>query len=260
MNAVRTAPTPAPDAGGTGLSGQLRKRLLALDYPDFARCVCRLLEALGYEDARPAGRDEWKGYNRPGGGGWDLEASLAGGIAPRRVVAQIKQYDGLNVHQRSVDELRGACLRAGASEGLLVTTSGFSEVVRKAAASSGLAALVAPIRLIGGEELTALLIRHRIGVRRRGPVGKRRSDTDRLETDGLDGLGIDELEIDETFFASMAIPQMERRHRHSCPTLPGLRVSIQILSRPRPGERPKGGRNTKKELDTRGGRDLKGGR
>ena len=166
VSASRTAPTPMRDAGNTQISEQLRKRLLSLDYPDFARCVCRLLEALGYEDARPAGRDEWKGYNRPGGGGWDLEASLPGGLAPRRVVAQIKQFATLTVHQRSVDELRGACLRAGASEGLLVTTSVFSEVVRRAAMSPAPAATaIAPIRLIDGENLAALMVRHRIGVR-----------------------------------------------------------------------------------------------
>jgi hypothetical protein len=255
VSAVRTTPILLPDAGGTWLSDRLRKRLLALDYPDFARCVCRLLEALGYEDARPAGRDEWKGYNRPGGGGWDLEASLPGGIAPRRVVAQIKQYDGLRVHQRSVDELRGACLRAGASEGLLVTTSGFSEVVRRAALSPApTGPMVAPVRLIGAEELLALMIRHRIGVRRRGLykrglIGKRRSDTDRLD---------DSLEIDEVFFASTATPKMEQMHRHRRPTLPGLtlpglRVSIQILSRPCPGEKPKGEK-------PKGGHGLKGGR
>ena len=37
------------------------------------------------------------------------------GLAPRLAVAQIKRFDGLNVHQRSVDELRGACLRRGGS-------------------------------------------------------------------------------------------------------------------------------------------------
>ena len=122
MSPVRMSATPEP------IADLLRSRLLALDFPAFARCVCHLMDALGYEDAHLAGRREWKGYNRPGGGGYDLEATLPGGMAPRRVIAQIKQYDTLAVHQRSVDELRGACLRAGAAEGLLVTTSAFSEV------------------------------------------------------------------------------------------------------------------------------------
>ena len=166
----------------------MRRRLLALDYPAFARCVCVLLEALGYEEARPAGRQEWKGYNRPGGGGYDLEAVLSGGLVPRPVVAQIKQFDGLRVHQRSVDELRGACLRAGAAEALLITTSAFSDVVRRRAASPDPSqALVAPVRLIDGQELLGLLIRHRLGVVERGQGRLRR------------------LSVEEAFFASMAL-------------------------------------------------------
>ncbi len=188
MSSPRFTPTP-----GT-IADRLRRRLLALDYPAFARCVCALLETLGYEDARPAGRREWKGYNRPGGGGYDLEAFLPGGMAPRRVVAQIKQFDALAVHQRSVDELRGACLRAGAAEALLVTTSAFSDVVRKQAALPDRpGALVAPVRLIDGQELLGLLIRHRLGVRETVGVRERaRGGTRRLE-------------IDEAFFGSLAV-------------------------------------------------------
>jgi len=190
VSSPRFTPTP-----GT-IADRLHRRLLALDYPAFARCACALLEALGYEDARPAGRRAWKGYNRPGGGGYDLEAVLPGGLAPRRVVAQIKQFDRLVVHQRSVDELRGACLRAGAAEALLVTTSAFSDVVRKQAASLDWAgALVAPVRLIDGRELLGLLIRHRLGVRETIEVRERaRGGTRRLE-------------IDEVFFESLIVQE-----------------------------------------------------
>ena len=242
MSAARTAPTPMPDAGHAQISEQLRKRLLTLDYPDFARCVCRLLEALGYEDARPAGRGEWKGYNRPGGGGWDLEATLPGGLAPRRVVAQIKQYATLTVHQRSVDELRGACLRAGASEGLLVTTSGFSEVVRKGALLPAPAGtVIVPIRLIGGEELVALMLEHRLGVRERGWYAKRGRENER------------DLDIDEPFFTRLTGSGSERRH--SRPTLPGLRVTVQIHSCPCPKEQR---RHPKAGGAAEGGRGWKG--
>lgn len=187
MNSSRFVPT-----SGT-IADRLRRRLLALDYPAFARCVCVLMETLGYEDARPAGRRAWKGYNRPGGGGYDQEAVLPGGLAPRRAVAQIKQFDTLAVHQRSVDELRGACLRAGAAEALLVTTSAFSDVVRKQAASPDRAgALVAPVRLIDGRELLGLLIRHRLGVR------------ETIEVRGWARGGTRRLEINEAFFGGLA--------------------------------------------------------
>lgn len=231
MSAVRTAPTLPRHSSIAPLTGRLRRRLLALDYPAFARCVCVLLESLGYEEARPAGRQEWKGYNRPGGGGYDLETFLPGGLAPRRVVAQIKQYDALAVHQRSVDELRGACLRAGAAEALLVTTSTFSEVVRRQAlAPDPLGALVAPVRLIDGEELLCLMIRHRIGVCERAQSGSRHVGSDRT---GNDRSRSSRLELDEAFFAAAgAVPAGEPDAR-TVPRKSGRatwRVTIRVSS------------------------------
>ncbi len=216
MSAVRSAPTP-----GT-VADLLRRRLLTLDYPAFARCVCLLLEALGYENARPAGRDEWKGYNRPGGGGYDLEAELPGGLVPRRVIAQIKQYDCLAVHQRSVDELRGACLRTGAAEGVIITTSAFSQVVRSQNAlpecGSG---MTIPVRLIGGDELIELMVRHRIGVRERGRIGKRRLQMDEAFFQSLNG------------FRSLTGPAPALPSRHSRAARSGWQVTIQVFPSPR---------------------------
>ena len=180
------APTPRT------IVNQLRLRLLALDYPSFARCACKLLEALGYEKARPAGRKEWKGYNRPGGGGYDIEAVLPGGLVPRRVLVQLKQYDAPSIRQRNVDELRGACLRVGGAEAVLITTSSFSKVVKASQASGSQGAAereipqLVPVRLIDVQELLGLLIHCRLGVCERGQGVTRR------------------LEIDEAFFISLA--------------------------------------------------------
>lgn len=202
------------------LAEQLHCRLLDLDFPAFAFCVCRLLEALGYQDVHLAGRREWKGYNKPGGGGYDLEATLPGSLLPgslssRRIIAQIKQFDGLRVHQRSVDELRGACLRVGAAEALLITTSAFSQVARAGAATPGGAiSLVAPVRLIDGEELAALLIRHQIGVKecklKKCKISARNRGLARLPRLGNkastdDKLAEKQWEIDDAFFAELAL-------------------------------------------------------
>ena len=249
MNSVHFNLTPRT------IADQLRRRLLALDYPAFARCACVLLEAIGYEDARLAGRREWKGYNRPGGGGYDLEASLPGGLAPRRVIAQIKQFDQLAVHQRSVDELRGACLRAQAAEALLVTTSAFSEVVRKHASSPGTAGVsVAPVHLIDGKELLGLLIRHRLGVRERVRGGTRR-------------LGNNLLELDEAFFGSgtafvtlaavtlaasddEAAPGMGSMPARRGSTPPTWKVTVRISSGPR--SRAQNGKRRKEDAGREG--------
>ena len=211
------------------LAEQLQGRLLDLDFPAFALCLCRLLQALGYQDVHLAGRREWKGYNKPGGGGYDLEATLPGSLlpgsllpssllpgssSPRRLIAQVKQFDGLHVHQRSVDELRGACLRVGAAEALLITTSAFSKVVRaNTAAPAGAGIPLAPVRLMDGLELTALLIQHRLGVKegkvREGKTSMVKNLRGRKSADkklGDKQWEIDEhWEIDETFFAELAL-------------------------------------------------------
>jgi len=197
------------------LADRLHCRLLDLDFPAFAFCVCRLLEALGYQDVHLAGRREWKGYNKPGGGGYDLEATLPGSLSSRRIIAQIKQFDGLRVHQRSVDELRGACLRVGAAEALLITTSAFSKVARAgAAAPGGAGSPVAPVRLMDGDELAALLIRHQIGVKRhtgdvkgRGPASlpRRLNEVSRVKKRADEEPGDEPWEVDDAFFAEVAL-------------------------------------------------------
>ncbi len=198
------------------LAEQLHGRLLDLDFPAFALCLCRLLQALGYQNVHLVGRREWKGYNKPGGGGYDLEATLPGSLLPgspstRRVIVQIKQFDGLRVHQRSVDELRGTCLRVGAAEALLITTSAFSKVVRAGtAAPSGAGSPVAPVRLMDGEELIALLIRHRLGVKEHsasvkkyGLASLRRGGNQASMSEQR--AGTEHWEIDDTFFAELAL-------------------------------------------------------
>lgn len=149
---------------------RLRRQVLALDYAGCSKLLCRLLEELGYEQVRPAGRTSLRGYNRRGGGGWDLAATLPAGVGSRRTIIRLKhsprQHSGpepIPVHQRCVDELRGACLRAGAAEGLLVSTGAFSLTARRLTVrdQSG----VAPVRLVDGEELLDLLLAKRLGVR-----------------------------------------------------------------------------------------------
>lgn len=198
MSAVRTfaPPTPEERPFPAPIRLQLRRRVLALDYRACSKLVCRLLDGMGYEQVRPAGRTSLLGYNRPGGGGWDLTATLPAGVGSRHVVIRLKHSpikhspcehsapDPKPVHQRCVDELRGACLRAGAAEGLLVATCDFSLTARRLAAreQSG----VALVRLVDGEELVDLLLAHRVGVR---------------ETRLL--LGRSYLEMDEDFFHSI---------------------------------------------------------
>jgi len=158
------------------LQQSLRARLLNLNFHAFARCLSDLLRAVGYDEVELAGRTNWKGRNKEGG--YDLVALTpdrfsalvaVGATAPkprRTVIVQLKQYGpDLLVHQRCVDELRGACLRAGASEALLITTSGFSYVAQEQAATLAREKVpLAPVQLVDGPALLRALVAHRIGI------------------------------------------------------------------------------------------------
>ncbi|MDQ2687671.1 MAG: restriction endonuclease [Armatimonadota bacterium] len=215
----------------------LRRRLLALNYHAFAQCLCLLLGKIGYEDVHLAGRKGWKGRNRDGG--YDIEAALPGGVGSRKVIVQAKQFDILPVFQRSVDELRGTCLRTGAAEALLITTSTFSPVVERHAA--GGFTPIAPVRLLDGEGLLGLMLQHRIGI----------WEEPGATTDEPQRLG-----IDHTFFDELAHPRTEntwtegprrdakpRRRAESSPRsiYSGWFVSVRIGTPGLPGpDRPRG--------------------
>ena len=141
------------------LRQELRRTLLALPYRAFLQVGLHLLQTQGYSSVRPAGRSLWKGHNRAGG--WDAEAEVSGNpFGTLRCLVQAKQFDALPVQQRSVDELRGTCLRAGAQQGLLLTLSTFSPVAQKAAEAQ----TTLPVRLVDGEALLTLLLDNHIGV------------------------------------------------------------------------------------------------
>ena len=133
--------------------------------------IAQLLERQGYREVRLLGRKGFVGRNRSGG--WDLEAVAPGhqALVPVeagfKCIIQVKQFDDLAVQQRTVDELRGCILRAGAGVGLLITTSRFSPVAQEAAQASSLA----PVILLNGERLVSLLIQQRLGVCQK-PNGK----------------------------------------------------------------------------------------
>lgn len=138
------------------LENQLLERLLALPFHAFAGCLCDLLSAMGYERVTLLGRTQTRQFTRHGGR--DMEAYTHTGVTCARLVLQAKQYRR-PVSRRFIDELRGTVLRLGARQGLLITTSTFSAVARKAAETS-----VAPVQLLDGETLVRLMIKYRIGV------------------------------------------------------------------------------------------------
>jgi hypothetical protein len=154
------------------LRDALLSRLRALPFDAFVRCAALLLARMGYREVRPAGRTSFRGRNQHasggGGAGYDLSASLPAPAGSKRratALVALKRYGPASpVYQRQVDELRGACLRVGAAEALLLTTGPLSPAIRHRDALPS--APLAPVRLIDGEEFAALLAAHGVGVAR----------------------------------------------------------------------------------------------
>lgn len=182
---TRTAISPTPPAGGhDDLRRQLYERLQRLPFPAFVECVSHTLEACGYTgvETHRTGR---KGKNA--GGGWDLDATLNSGLSSGRALVQVKHSPGQKLVQcRCVDELRGATLRTGAGEGILVTSGSFSPIAVKAAAGCS----SPPVHLLDGERLAELMRRHFVGLRRATTDPE---DPDRwvLDANYFDSLGSD---------------------------------------------------------------------
>ena len=120
---------------------------------DFEDLVKALLTAMGFDDVD---RTDYVGD-----GGIDVRGTLVVGGAVRiRMAVQAKRWKG-NVQAPVVQQVRGSL---GAHEqGLIITTSDFSRGAKKEAERPD----AAPVALISGEQLAALLAEHQIGARAR---------------------------------------------------------------------------------------------
>jgi len=136
---------------------ELHETLHRLEYAAFEQVMKRLLYKSGYLSVHLIGRNQRPDLKPTGG--LDLSARSVTELTSVLTIAQLKQYQGV-VPRRFVDELRGAMLRLGAEQGLLLTLSRLSLAARAAATESKLA----PIKLLEGEEVLDLLFAYRIGV------------------------------------------------------------------------------------------------
>ncbi len=129
---------------------RLRATLAEMDPRAFEHLIALLLTALGYEDVEVTqySRDE----------GIDVRATLrVEGVTDVRTAVQVKRW-AKNVSGATVQQVRGSL---GSHErGLIITMSDFTADARSEAAKPDRA----PISLVNGEALLALLIRHNIGV------------------------------------------------------------------------------------------------
>ncbi len=157
----------------------------------------------------------------PQPGGFDLLAFFHTDLATHLTAIQIKQPRQV-VGRRYVDELRGAMLRLGAEQGLIVVTGEFSQAAREAAALP----TFLPIRLLDGLDLAERLLERGEGV-----------CIKRLPTRPGETV---EWEVDPAFFARLEAPPSESATGKPATdevatgkVAPGKPVASRPLTRPR---------------------------
>lgn len=129
----------------------LRELLHNLPPYQFEHLIRDLLEAMGYEDVQVT--------RQSGDRGVDVIATVQFGITTITEVVQVKRQR-TSVARPVLDQLRGALPLHKAIRGTIVTLSTFTQGCKEVALYPG----AAPITLIDGDRLMALLIQHGIGM------------------------------------------------------------------------------------------------
>ena len=166
-----SSPLTPGEAGG--LATDLLDNLTHIPPSSFEHTVLDLLENMGYGRARHIGRS--------GDGGIDgvIDQDTLGLDS---VYVQAKRWTS-QVGEPEIRSFSGSLDPHGATRGILITTSGFSESARRTAEAISTGSK--HIRLVDGSELTQLMIRHSVGVTTDTPHHARKNVTPYSDT-GLD--------------------------------------------------------------------------
>lgn len=150
------------------LQDALLQRIRELSFPAYCHLVRLLLYRSGYTSVQIV---------EPGTGKITLDKSSSVGetqrllysgllavshtdLASALTLVRVKQAKGVPVSRRFVDQLRGAMLRLGAEQGLLIATGRFSRYAITSATQTPLP----PVRLIDGPMLCSMLRERGLGI------------------------------------------------------------------------------------------------
>ncbi len=152
------------------LTGELLEEILAKDAFFFERLVVRLLYKIGY-----GSHIDYATVTKKSG-----DDGIDGVISSDRlgldtVYVQAKRYASDNIiGNNQIRDFMGALIQKGASKGVFITTSDFSEAARKAVQENRHQV----IALINGQQLTSLMIEYNIGVSIEREIHIKRLDSD----------------------------------------------------------------------------------
>ena len=139
----------------------------------FEELVVKLLVAMGYGKGV---KDAGQRIGRTGDGGVDGVINLDP-LGIDRVYLQAKCYDPKSsVAEREVRDFSGSLDAKKTNRGVFLTTASFSGPARAYVDSSQ-----KPIVLIGGDDLTRLMVQHNVGVREERQVAIKKLDQDFFE-------------------------------------------------------------------------------
>ena len=130
----------------------IQAKLQILPFDKFEKLVGDVLERMGY------GRSEFTPISHDGGIDVVLSQDTLG---LERVYVQAKRWENRSVGSPEINKFVGSLDSHDASKGIVVTSSTFSEPAKHAADRSKNYI----IRLVDGEELARLMVKHNIGVK-----------------------------------------------------------------------------------------------
>jgi restriction system protein len=151
------------------LTGELLTRVRECDPTFFEYLVLKLLVAMGY-----GGSEEEAAEHLGGGGDEGVDGVISEDkLGLDRIYVQAKRWAGHPVRRPDVQAFVGALEGRGASKGVFISTSRFTDEARTY--TEGLRQRVI---LIDGEQLAELMIRHDVGVSTRRVVAVKEVDDD----------------------------------------------------------------------------------
>lgn len=147
------------------LQSELLSKLKQVDPVRFEQIVLQLMEKMNY------GIGSMTPKSHDGGIDGIIDEDELG---LEKIYLQAKRYSDNRVNEKEMVYFIGALTRAKVQKGVFITTSEFSDKAIKAARESG----NLRIKLVNGEELTKLMIKHNLGVQIKTKIEIKKLDED----------------------------------------------------------------------------------
>lgn len=156
------------------LQKELLSRLKKIDPVRFERIVIDLMEKMNY------GIGSMTPLSHDGGIDGIIDEDELG---LEKIYLQAKRYADNKVNEKEMQNFVGALGCKPAKKGVFITTSDFSEKAMSAAQASSLGGKI--IKLINGEELTKLMIKHCVGIQIKKTIQIKKLDEDYFNDEEL---------------------------------------------------------------------------